>query len=86
MTLDELYGKVIADDALKAEMAAAANDGKIAEWVAAQGVEATEAEIAAYAESAAAKDEKLSIDDVDKVAGGDYLSSKTVKPVVWCKS
>ncbi len=69
MTIDELYGKVIADEDLKAEFAKAASDGKIAEWVAAQGVAATEDEIIAYAKAAANK--KLALDDVNNVAGGD---------------
>ena len=72
MTLEELYGKIMADDALKAEVAQAAKDGKLVEWAAAQGVEATEEELAAFMQSAG--NEKLSVDDVDKVAGGSYLT------------
>ena len=72
MTLEELYGKIMADDALKAEVAQAAKDGKLVEWAAAQGVETTEEELVAFVQ--AAGNEKLSLEDVDKVAGGDYIS------------
>ena len=71
MTLEELYGKVVADDELKEAFAEAAKDGKAAEWAAAQGVEATNEEIAAFVKGAAAN-EKLSVSDVDQVAGGGY--------------
>ncbi len=72
MTLEELYGKIMADDELKAGVAQAAEDGKLVEWAAAQGVETTEEELAAFMQGAA--NEKLSVDDVDKVAGGSYGS------------
>ena len=72
MTLEELYGKIMADDELKAGVAQAAKDGTVVEWAAAQGVETTEEEIRAFAKGAA--NEKLSVEDVDKVAGGSYVS------------
>lgn len=73
MTIEELYGKVLADDGLKEELAKAASDGKIAEWAAAQGVDATEDELKAYAKSMVdSNNEKLAVEDVDQVAGGGY--------------
>lgn len=44
MTIEELYGKVLADDELKTSLAEAVKAGKVAEWASAQGVEATEEE------------------------------------------
>ena len=72
MTLEELYGKIMADDELKAEAAQAAKDGKLVEWAAAQGVEATEEELAAFIKGAGIK--KLSLEDIDKIAGGNYFT------------
>lgn len=74
MTIDELYGKVIADDELKAELAEAAREGRVAEWAAAQGVEATEEELRAYAGAAADGGQELTEEQLDKVAGGGYTS------------
>ena len=76
MTIEELYGKIMADDALREDFAKAAESGDIAEWAKGQGVEATEDEIVAFAKSKA--DEKLDLGDVDQVAGGtsiDYIRS-----------
>lgn len=78
MTLEELYGKIMADDALKTEVAQAAKDGKLVEWAAAQGVEATEEELSAFMKGTG--NEKLSLDDIDSVAGGNYLT-KVVESV-----
>ncbi len=72
MTLEELYGKILADDELKEGLAKAFEDGKIVEWVSAQGVEASEEEIFTFIKGAA--NEKLDVDDVDQVAGGGYGS------------
>ena len=79
MTIEELFGKVIADDALKEEFAQAAKDGKMQEWAAAQGVDATQEELIAYVKGTA--NEKLSVDDVDKVAGGGYWSTRRRLPL-----
>ena len=70
MTIEELYGKVMADDELKEAFAKAAESGDIAAWAREQGVEATEDEIVAFAKGQS--DEKLDLDDVDQVAGGGY--------------
>ena len=52
MTLEELYGKIMADKGLQAEVAKATEDGSLLEWVKAQGVETTAEELAAFAEAA----------------------------------
>ncbi len=72
MTIEELYGKILADDELKADFAQAYENGKFVEWVNAQGVDANEQEIIAFIQGAA--NQKLSVDDVDQVAGGGYAS------------
>ena len=70
MTIEELYGKIMADDELREDFARAAESGDIAAWAKEQGVEATEDEIVAFAKGQS--DEKLDLGDVDQVAGGDY--------------
>ena len=72
MTIEELYGKIMADDALKEAAAKAAEAGNIAAWAKEQGVEATEDEIVAFVKGQS--DEKLDLGDVDQVAGGGYTS------------
>ena len=74
MTLEELHGKIMANGKLKAGVAQAAEDGKLVEWTTAQGVEATGEELAASAQDAG--NEKLSLDDIDQVAGGCGLFAK----------
>ncbi len=73
MTLKELYEKVIADDGLKEEFAKAANEGDIVEWAAEQGVVTTQDEIVAFLQATA--NEKISLDSIDAVAGGDGEST-----------
>jgi hypothetical protein len=41
MTLEELYGKIMASGKLKAGVAQAAEDGKLVEWTTTRGVEIT---------------------------------------------
>ena len=79
MTIEELYGKIMADDELREDFAKAAESGTIAAWAKEQGVEATEDEIAAFVQGKA--DEKLDMSDVDQVAGGSNYSA-IVKSVV----
>lgn len=74
MTIDELYGKVLADDKLKASLTEAAKAGKIEEWVAAHGVEATEGELLTYVRAIATKSGELTDEQLDKIAGGGYGS------------
>ena len=72
MTIEELYGKVLADDELKTSLAEAVKAGKVAEWASAQGVKATEEELLAYAKAAAAEGNELKDEDLEKVASGGY--------------
>lgn len=65
MTIDELYGKVLADDELKASLTKAAKAGKIEEWVAAHGVEATEGELLTYVRAIATKSGELTDEQLD---------------------
>lgn len=74
MTIEELYGKVLADDELKAELAKAAANHTVGEWAAAQGVDATEEELFAYAQ-AAMQEQELTDDQLDQVAGGGSYGS-----------
>lgn len=74
MTIEELYGKVLADDALKAELAEAAANHTLGAWAAAQGVDATEEDLLAYAQ-AAMQEQELTDDQLDQVAGGGYGST-----------
>lgn len=76
MTIEELYGKVLADDELKKSLGEAIEAGTLLEWVAAQGVDATEEELTAYVKSVA-KSRELSDEELDKVAGGGYLTGTT---------
>ena len=64
MTIEELYGKVLADDELKAQLA------ELTEWVAEQGVDATEEELLAYVRALREGGSELSADELEKVAGG----------------
>ena len=68
MTIEELYGKIMADDALKEAAAKAAEAGNILDWVKQQGVEATEDEIVAFVKGQS--DAKLDVSDANQVAGG----------------
>ena len=47
----------------------------MAAWAAAQGVEATEEELLAYAKAATAEGRELSDEDLGKVASGGYGTS-----------
>ena len=71
MTVEELYGKVMADEELKQNSIAAVKDGKVYEWAKDQGVEGTREELIAYAK-AALKDNGtvLSDEEISQVAGG----------------
>lgn len=71
MTVEELYGKVMADEELKQSFIAAVKDGKAYEWAKDHGVEGTKEELIAYAK-AALKDSGtvLSDEEISQVAGG----------------
>ena len=66
--LQELYTEIIGSDELKKAYLEAAKGGKIAEFLKAQGCEATEEEIKAFLKEKA--DHPLSDADLDSVAGG----------------
>jgi len=72
MTIEELYGKVLADDELKESLAKAVAEGRVEEWAAAQGVAATEEELLAYVRAVALKDQELTDEQLEKGAGGGY--------------
>ena len=67
-TLQELYSEIIASEELKAAFAEAAKSGKTAEFLKAQGVEATAEELAAFLKSRPGGE--LSDEELDNVAGG----------------
>ena len=74
MTIEELYGKILADEKLKEEFAEAVKENRIAEWTATQGVEATEEELLAYARSLA-EEQELTDEQLEKLgASGGYLT------------
>ena len=67
-SLDEMYQEVMADEALKEEFTAAFRDGRVSEFLKAHDCDATEAEVNDYVYGM--KEEELSLDDLDNVAGG----------------
>lgn len=73
MTIEELFSKALADDELKKSLAEAVKSGTIAEWVASQGVEATEDELIAYMKATVMENGELTDEQLDKVAGGGFL-------------
>ena len=72
-TLEDLYEEMLASDALKEEAAAAAaGSGGLAEFAAAHGVEASDADFAALLSGldSQAPARELSLEELDNVAGG----------------
>ena len=69
-TLEDLYKEVMASDELKAAFAQAAKDKKVADFLKAQGCDATEDELKAFIQEKAGSDKPLSEDDLENVAGG----------------
>ena len=67
-TLQELYNEITASDELKAAFADAAKGGKAAEFLKAQGCEATAEELAAFLKGQ--KSGELSDEELDNVGGG----------------
>ncbi len=78
MTIEELYKKVIADEELRKACAAAAKDGKVAEFLSENGCTSTKEEIKAFFESK----KELSDDELDAVSGGDCQVSDLDEAVV----
>ena len=70
MQLEELYTKTMSDEALKKAYMDAVREKKIAEFLAANGCEATEEELQAFLDSKENKTGELADDELDSVAGG----------------
>ena len=70
-TVDELYYEVVANEELKAAFAAAAKENKLAEFLKAQGCDATAEEAEEFLEARQSAEGELSDDELDAVAGGD---------------
>ena len=70
MQLEELYTKTMSDEALKKAYMDAVREKKIAEFLAANGCEATEEELRAFLDSKENKTGELADDELDQVAGG----------------
>ena len=66
-TIEELYKAILADSDLKAKCAEAIKDGKLDEFLKAQGCDATAEEVRAFLDSK----KEVSFDELDSVAGGD---------------
>ncbi len=77
MTIEELYGKLIADDEMKESFAEAIKAGTPMEWVKAQGVDATEEELLAYVKAAAFQSGELSDEALDKTQVAATLRAAT---------
>ena len=69
-TLEDLYKEVMASDELKKAFAQAAKDKKVADFLKAQGCDATEEEFKAFLVEKAKNDKALSEEDLENVAGG----------------
>ena len=70
MTIEKLYATIISSDELKAAFAAAAKEGKLIEFLKAQGCEATEAEVMEFIKSKQNAEGEIADDELDSVAGG----------------
>ena len=66
--LQELYAEIIGSDELKQAFVAAAKEGKVAEFLKAQGCESSVEEITAFLKETA--DQPLSDAELDSVTGG----------------
>ena len=69
-TLQDLYTEIMASDELKKAFAQAAKDKKVADFLKAQGCDASEDEFKAFLTEKAKIDKALSEDDLENVAGG----------------
>ena len=82
-TLEDLYKEVMASEELKKAFAQAAKDKKVADFLKAQGCDATEDEFKAFLTEKAKDDKALSEGDLENVAGGGLLSIMGCHPVSW---
>ena len=67
-TLQELYNAIMGSDELKKAFAEAAKDGKVADFLKANGCEATAEEVKAFIQEKASQ--PLSDEELDNAAGG----------------
>ncbi len=70
MTLEELYTKVMSDENLKKTFSKAEKDGKLAEFLAEKGCNASEEEAQAFLTSKQSYNRELSDDELTNVSGG----------------
>ena len=66
--IEALYKEVMENEALKAEFATAYREGNVSEFLKKHDCDATAEEVSEYVNGV--KDEALSLDDLDNVAGG----------------
>ncbi len=69
-TVQDLYKEVMASEELKKAFAQAAKDNKVADFLKAQGCEATEEEFKAFIQEKAGSDKPLSESELENAAGG----------------
>ena len=67
-TLEQLYQEIIKSDELKKAFSNAAKESRVEEFAKEHGCEATKADVISFMKSL--KEQDLSDDDLDKVAGG----------------
>ena len=71
--IEELYKEVMENEALKAEFATAYREGNVSEFLKKHDCDATAEEVSEYVNGV--KDEALSLDDLDNVAGGGFCAA-----------
>lgn len=79
MTLEELYGKTLSDDGLKAAFLAALKAGTLAEFLSAQGCGATVEETAEFLKARQEAEGELADEELDAVAGGGCNAAEEAK-------
>lgn len=70
MTIEALYSRVIGSEELKAAFVAAVKEKKIAEFLKAQGCEATEAEVTEFLKAKQDAEGEIADEELDAVTGG----------------
>ena len=73
-TLQDLYKEVMASEDLKKAFAQAAKDNKVADFLKAQGCDATEEEFKAFVREKEGSEKPLSEEDLENAAGGVNLA------------
>ena len=79
-TLQDLYTEVMASDELKAAFAQAAKDNKVADFLKANGCDATEDDFKTFLTEKAKTDKALSEGDLENVAGGGWEFEFSLRP------